>query len=125
MHDTYHFAYADGTPHFSFGTTCYAWVHQTPELHAQTLETLKSAPFNKIRMCVFPKEYVYNKNEPDLYAFERDDEGVIDLERFSPAFFRHFENQVGALREMGIEADIIIFHPYDRWGHSQDGCCYR
>src|SRR3954447_9628599 len=28
VRDTYHFAYADGTPHFSIGTTCYAWVHQ-------------------------------------------------------------------------------------------------
>ena len=119
VHETYHFAYADGTPHYSFGTTCYAWVHQTPELVAQTLETLKTAPFNKMRMCVFPKDYVYNKNEPELYPFERDAEGNIDLTRFSPEFFRHFEKQVGALRDMGIEADIIIFHPYDRWGHSK------
>jgi len=28
--NTYHFAYADGRRHFSFGTTCYAWVHQPP-----------------------------------------------------------------------------------------------
>ena len=32
----------------------------------QTLETLKKAPFNKIRMCVFPKDYAYNENEPTL-----------------------------------------------------------
>ena len=24
----HHFAYADGTPYFPFGTTCYAWTHQ-------------------------------------------------------------------------------------------------
>ena len=24
----FHFAYADGTPYFPFGTTCYAWTHQ-------------------------------------------------------------------------------------------------
>jgi hypothetical protein len=117
--NTYHFGYADGAPHYSFGTTCYAWVHQTIEMQQQTLETLKSSPFNKIRMCVFPKHYAYNKNEPDLYPFERDEELKVDLERFSPAFFQHFEEQVGALRDMGIEADIIIFHPYDRWGHSK------
>ena len=50
----YHFAYADGTPHFSFGTTCYAWTHQEHELEEQTLQTLAEAPFNKMRMCLFP-----------------------------------------------------------------------
>ena len=40
-----HFAYADGTPYFPFGTTCYAWVHQSESLQLQTLETLRSAPF--------------------------------------------------------------------------------
>lgn len=32
----YHFAYADGSPHFSFGTTCYARTHQREELQEQT-----------------------------------------------------------------------------------------
>ena len=88
-------------------------------MQQQTLETLKTSPFNKIRMCVFPKHYAYNQNEPELYPFERDDELNIDLERFSPVFCQHFERQVGALRALGIEADIIIFHPYDHWGHSR------
>ena len=70
--NTHHFAYADGTPFFPFGTTCYAWMHQSEELQRQTLETLRTAPFNKIRMCVFPKSYQYNHNEPALYPFERD-----------------------------------------------------
>ena len=55
VRNQHHFAYADGTPYFPFGTTCYAWVHQSEELQRQTLETLRTAPFNKIRMCVFPK----------------------------------------------------------------------
>lgn len=61
---TFHFDYADGTPYLQIGTTCYAWVHQGDELEEQTLRTLATAPFNKLRMCVFPKDYVYNKNEP-------------------------------------------------------------
>ncbi len=38
--------------------------------------------------------------------------------RFNPAFFRHLEKRVGQLRELGIEADLILFHPYDKghWG---------
>jgi len=116
--DTYHFAYADGTPYYLFGTTCYAWIHQTEELQQQTLKTLAHAPFNKMRMCVFPKNYNYNKNEPSLYAFEKDPAGKFDWTRFSPAFFRHLETRVRELGDLGIEADLILFHPYDegRWG---------
>ena len=32
VRDTFHFAYADGTPYYPFGTTCYAWTHQGDEL---------------------------------------------------------------------------------------------
>ena len=69
VRNTYHFAYADGTPHFSVGTTCYVWNHQGDALEEQTLETLKTAPFNKMRMCVFPKHYTFNQNEPPYHAF--------------------------------------------------------
>jgi len=115
----YHFAYADGTPYFPFGTTCYAWTHQGEALEEQTLATLKPAPFNKMRMCVFPKDYIYNQNEPVYYPFERNEAGEHDFDRFNPAFFQHFERRVGQLRDLGIEADIIIFHPYDRWGYCE------
>ena len=119
VHNQFHFAYADETPYYSFGTTCYAWAHQGDALEEQTLETLKAAPFNKMRMCVFPKDYIYNENEPVYYPFERDENGVSDTARFDPAFFRHFEQRVGDLLDLGIEADIIIFHPYDRWGYCE------
>jgi hypothetical protein len=116
VRDTYHFAYADGTPLVSVGTTCYVWNHQGDALEAQTLETLKHAPFNKMRMCVFPKDYLFNKNEPEFYPFERDAAGGWDWTRFNPAYFQHLERRVGDLLALGIEADIILFHPYDRWG---------
>jgi hypothetical protein len=118
VRNTHHFAYADGTPFFPFGTTCYAWVHQSEALQQQTLETLRAAPFNKLRMCVFPKDYEYNKNEPDLYPFERSASGVNDYTRPNPAFFAHLEERISDLRAMGIEADLILFHPYDRWGYA-------
>ena len=115
---TFHFAYADGTPFWEIGTTCYAWIHQTPELQAETLRTLAAAPFNKIRFCVFPKWYEYNRSEPPLYPFEGTPPNHWDFTRFNPAFFRHLEQCVGQLGDLGIEADIILFHPYDRghWG---------
>ena len=36
-----------------------------------TLGTLAEAPFNKIRFCVFPKYYDFNRREPLTHPFER------------------------------------------------------
>jgi Domain of unknown function (DUF5060)/Protein of unknown function (DUF4038)/Domain of unknown function (DUF5605) len=116
--NTHHFAYADGTPFFPFGTTCYAWVHQSEQLQQQTLQSLRAAPFNKIRMCVFPKHYEYNHNEPPLYPFERNAAGEHDFTRPNPGYFAHIERRIADLCALGIEADLILFHPYDRWGYA-------
>src|SRR6185312_2214758 len=118
VRNVHHFAYADGTPYFPFGTTCYAWVHQGEDVQRDTLEALKKAHFNKIRMCVFPKSYEYNHNEPPFYPFERNAAGVHDFSRPNPAFFAHIEARIADLQAIGVEADLILFHPYDRWGFS-------
>ena len=114
--------YEDGTDYSCVGTTCYAWAHQGDELEEMTLETLSKGYFNKMRMCVFPKHYEFNANEPVYYAFEGGKKGETyewDFTKFSPAFWAHFEKRVDQLAELGIEADLIIFHPYDRWGFSK------
>ena len=117
---TNHFAHADGAPYLPFGTTCYAWTHQGDELEQQTLASLKASPFNKVRMCIFPKSYEYNHNEPQFYPFVRPPGTALtspgDTSRFNPAFWAHLEERIGQLRDLGIEADLIVFHPYDRWG---------
>ncbi|WP_338130417.1 DUF5060 domain-containing protein [Cohnella ginsengisoli] len=115
----FHFGYEDGTPYVPVGTTSYAWTHQGQELEEQTLQSLARSPFNKIRMCVFPKSYLYNVNEPALEAFQRTSDGAWDFERFNPDFFRHLETRVADLGKLGIEADLILFHPYDRWGYAE------
>ena len=118
VRDTFHFAYHDGTPWFQVGTTCYVWNHQGDRLEEETLHTLAGTPFNKLRMCVFPIYYQYNRHEPPLYPFERTAAGSWDFARLNPAFFRHLEQRIGDLSDLGIEADLILFHPYDRgqWG---------
>lgn len=113
---TFHLRFANGTPFHQFGTTCYAWVHQTRDLQEQTLKTLAASPFNKIRFCVFPKSYAYNKNEPEFFAFEKGANGKFDFSRPAPAFWRHFEQRILDLQRIGIQADLILWHPYDRWG---------
>jgi hypothetical protein len=121
VRNTFHFAYADGTPFKQVGTTCYAWIHQDDALQEQTLNTLAASPFNKMRMCVFPKRYDWNTNEPPLYPFEGTPPRNWDFARFNPKFFQHLERRVAQLRDLGIEADLILFHPYDKghWGFDQ------
>jgi hypothetical protein len=135
--NTHHFAYADGTPYKQVGTTVYALAHQDNELEEQTLATLRTTPFNKLRMLVFPKYYIpYVQNEPERYPFPCLSRGVstwpmprlwkgekpegwsFDFSRFEPAFFQHIERRIADLLTLGIEADLILFHTYDRWGFS-------
>src|SRR5260370_27022435 len=86
------------------------------EEHA--VATPRAAPFSNMRMCVFPKSYTSNANEPVYYPFERYAASRNDLSRFNPAFFQHLEKRVRDLAALGIEADLILFHPYDRWGYA-------
>lgn len=116
--NTYHFAYADGTPYKEIGTTCYVWEWQPEVLEQETLKTLATSPFNKIRFCVFPKRYLWNTNEPILYPFEGMPLTNWDFNHFNSKYFQHLEQSVLALQKLGIEADVILFHPYDEghWG---------
>jgi len=121
VEDKVHFAYADGSPYYPVGTTCYAWIHQKESLQEETLEELKESPFNKIRSCVFPKHYAFNKNEPLYHPFQKGEGEERDFSRPNPEFFRHLEEQVERLGELGIQLDLILFHPYDRWGYAEMG----
>ena len=104
VRNRHHFAHADGKPYFPFGTTCYAWTHQPLDMQRQTLETMRGSGFNKLRMAVFPKHYVFNENEPLYDVYERGGDGALDFDRPNVAAFRHFETQVAALGEIGVEA---------------------
>ena len=116
--DKFHFAYDDGTPYLPVGTTSYVWTHQGNELEEQTLASLKSGPFNKMRMCVFPKSYLFNENEPGIYPYEGSLQEGFDYTRPNPAYYHHLERRISQLEELGVEADLILFHAYDRWGFS-------
>ena len=136
-----HLRHADGTWFYSFGTTIYALAHQPRALIDETMRSLAAAPFNKVRLCVFPKHYNYNHNNPDFYAFERlpgaEDRDftvkpgdrampasrateakndVWDVNRPCFAFWDALEARLKELDDLGIQADLILFHPYDRWG---------
>lgn len=134
----YHLAYEDGKPYYSIGTTCYVWELQKEELQKKTLETLAESAFNKIRFCIFPKHYDYNLGEPISYPYEGTpmDSSVLttenfmdyvgcpegnnfDYKRFNVKHFQHIDKCIQKLMDMGIQADLIVMHPYDRWGFSE------
>lgn len=116
VRDRFHFGYEDGMPYTEIGTTCYAWAFQTEELQRQTIRTLAGAPFNKLRMCLFPKWYQHNHREPPMYPFPRNGE-TNDYSTFITPYFQHLDALIVELRDMGIQADLILFHPYDKWGY--------
>lgn len=115
------FRYENGKLFHPFGTTVYALIHQSDELIEQTMQTLEKAPFNKIRMCVFPKHYDFNHNEPKYYAFEKNEDGTWDPSRPVYAFWDALDQHMVRLGNMGIQVDLILFHPYDRWGFNGMG----
>ncbi|MEN2739651.1 DUF5060 domain-containing protein [Microbacterium sp. X-17] len=119
--DGTHFTYADGRPFVPIGTTLYAWTHQEEEHERETLVSLAASPFTKVRMCVFPKHYNLTRSEPPRFPFPHDDDGEWDTTRFDPEFFRHLESRIIDLAQLGIQADVILFHPYDRWGFQSMG----
>ncbi|WP_447728081.1 DUF5060 domain-containing protein [Sphingomonas koreensis] len=108
--DGYHFAYADGTPFRQVGTTCYSWALQSDAKCAQTLATLGTAPFNKMRMLVTP-----NVESVATNPYVRTGDGPRDWDpaRFDPDYFRRYEDRILKLGALGIEADVILYHPYD------------
>ncbi len=124
----FHFQHADGTPYFPFGTTCYSYGFIGEPYQRETLENLKKAGFNKVRMCLLPKSL--GSIQPVAMPFEKStavtrpedlsDGGKtgerFDLARLNPAYFQHFERCVQDLLAADIQADVILFHPYDAWG---------
>lgn len=112
----FHFAYADGRPYWPIGTTAYNWLHRPESTQEMTLGTLATGPFNKVRMLIFP-ESQGGRSPPEVFPFAGEPPRDWDFSRFNPEFFRRIERRLEQLREMNIEADLILFHKYGTdWG---------
>ena len=109
VHNTYHFAYADGTPYVEIGTTSYSWIYSSEAEQEQTLATLKASPFDKLRMSLLP-----TRAGPNLYPYPQDSAGKWDPSRFNVAYFQNLEKRVSQLNDEGVQADLILFHPYNK-----------
>lgn len=120
------FKYADGTIYHPIGTTSYDWMHVSGDTPDKTVQSLEKAGFNKIRMLFFVHNFEPSYPEPELFPFEMksvstDEEGKLvyewDFTRFNPDYFNNVEECIEKLAAIGVEADLILFHPYDegRW----------
>ena len=103
---------------FSFGTTCYAWTHQPLEMQAADAgdaeeDALQQDPHGRV---------------PEGLSLQRQRAAAPGLPSTAPTARTTSTDQTrslsgisrsrsAALRDLGIEADIILFHPYDRWGY--------
>lgn len=119
--NTYHFAHADGTRFFPFGTTIYEWAFQPEARKLQTLETLKGTAFNKARMLAVPPykpNYVQGPTKLTEFPFVGTAKENFDFSRFNPKYFQSLERDVQRLADLGIQVDLILFRPYDKgqWG---------
>ena len=116
----FHFAYADGTPYYPFGTTSYGWVHQKDGLAYQTIDSLKNSPFNKIRTGITPHYSKFSQDNMRHYPYVGDPEAGWDYSRFDPKYFQMVEDRIQKLMDIGVEADLILLHPYaGPWGFSR------
>lgn len=118
---THHFAHADGTPYRPVGATVYNWMHQSPDLYAATLDAISEAGFTKLRFLVFPQGGGHVEYVPPTFPFPRTDDGGWDVDHPDTGFFRTLDRAVADLLERGIQADVVLFHPYDRGEYGLDG----
>jgi Domain of unknown function (DUF5060)/Protein of unknown function (DUF4038)/Domain of unknown function (DUF5605) len=122
----FHFQYADGTPYFPFGTTTYAYLFTAEENAKHSLDGMRPH-FNKTRACVLPKPLkidlsadLSTDKEKQILPFARSGT-TNDLTRFNVAYFQLLEKRILDLQKSNIEADLILFHPYDGWGYKNMG----
>jgi hypothetical protein len=115
--NTYHFAYADGTPYKQVGTTIYNWIDAPDAVQEETLRTLAASPFNKARMLLTQQPTAYQERfAPPRWPFAGTPPDNWDFARFNPDYWRHYEKRIVQLMALGVEADVILFNPYGKWG---------
>ncbi len=119
--NVFNFAYADGSPFIPFGTTIYEWAFQSAEKQAETITNLKASPFNKARMLAVPpykENYITGPGKLTVFPFVGSSKNDFDFSRFNPLFFQKLEENIKQLDAIDVQADLILFRPYDKgkWG---------
>jgi len=111
----YAFAYADGTPFFPMGDTCYGLYSDspiTPALRAEYLKTRRSQRFNFVRLGILHSP-THGQTDPN-YRPWGGTPGKPDLDRFNPPFFRGLDAVLTQMQAMGMNAELIVLNYYLR-----------
>lgn len=108
------FAHADGTPFHAVGTTIYGlaggvWGSNTGNVNktAESLATLATSPFNKVRMMAFPVDSVARGGATYLpYELTKNSSGATETDRtrFNLAFWQRLDRTITSLLELDIQA---------------------
>ena len=67
-----------------------------------------------VRICRFMRGFSVSLVQPRVDR--KDGDGKWDVNRPNYRFWERLEKAILELADMGIESDLILFHPYDRWG---------
>jgi hypothetical protein len=111
----YAFAYADGTPFFPMGDTCYGLYDDspiTPELRAEYLAARRAQHFNFVRMSVGHSEARAATNNA-FWAWGGSSRQP-DLDRFNPVFFRGLDELFRDLKARGMNVELLLLNFYRR-----------
>ena len=111
----YAFAYADGTPFFPMGDTCYGLYddsHITPALRREYLETRRRQRFNFVRMSVGHSE-ARAEADPAFWAWGGTP-ATPDLDRLNPVFFRGLDELFRDLQARGMNVELLLLNFYRR-----------
>lgn len=112
VRDTYHFGYADGAEYFPLGTTTYGGVGGDARNRLRTANLLSHSAFNKTRFQVFPAGF--GSEGRGVLPFQVAADGKPDYQRPNPEYYAQIESSLRDLQALGIEADVILFTPYDQ-----------
>jgi len=111
----YAFAYADGTPFFPMGDTCYGLYSDspiTPALRTHYLKTRRSQRFNFVRMGVIHSP-THGHTDLTYWPWGGTPEKP-DLDRFNPQFFRGLDAVLTEMQTVGMNAELIVLNYYLR-----------
>ncbi|MDO8542154.1 MAG: DUF4038 domain-containing protein [Opitutaceae bacterium] len=109
----YAFAYADGSPFFPMGDTCYGLACDgsiTDELRTHYLKTRRAQRFNFVRMQAAWSQR-RAQTDPAFWPFGGTPQEP-DLDRFNPAYFRHLDGVLEEMRKLGMNAELIALNFY-------------
>src|SRR5699024_8137214 len=88
----------------------------------QTIQTLKSAPFNKVRMLAVLLAGAESEEggsaELEHFPIEGSPETYWHFARFDHEYFQQLEKQIKRLQQIGVQVDLILLRRYDdgHWG---------